>query len=84
MKTTDIQQEVDKNYEAFKEKLDELIMTDQNRYALMHDGEVIACFDTARDALKAGQKLYGDAFSIQEITDRPIDLGYLSHVGNLG
>ena len=74
------QQEVDRNYEAFKEVLPELLRTDENRFALMHDCKVIACFDTGRDAMQAGRALLGDKrFSVQEVTRRSIDLGYFSH-----
>ncbi len=78
------QEEVDRNYEAFKAKLPELIKTDANRYALMRDRKVVACFDTSRDALQAGQKLFeGKRFSIQKITRQTVDLGYFSHAGVL-
>ena len=79
------QQEVDRNYEAFKEILPDLLKTDENRFALMHDRKVIACFDTSRDAMQAGQKLlHGKKFSVQEITQRNVDLGYFSHARILG
>ncbi|MDE2914261.1 MAG: hypothetical protein OXL68_15195 [Paracoccaceae bacterium] len=78
------QEEVDRNYEAFKKVLPELVKTDAKRFALMHDKEVVACFDTSRDALQAGQKLFeGQHFSIQEITMQAVDLGYFSHAGFL-
>lgn len=76
-----IQQEVDGNYEAFKAFLPELLKTDANRFALMHNRQVIACFDTSRDAIEAGQKMVDGPFSIQEVTDRSVDLGYFSHAG---
>ena len=77
------QTEVDRNYEAFQEVLPALIKTDANRFALMHDRQVIACYDTSRDALEAGRKSF-KYFSIQEITNRSIDLGYFSHAGVFG
>ncbi len=80
MKITSRQQEVDANYEAFKAILPKLIQTDRNKFALMHKQEVIACFDTSRDAIAAGNKLIDGHFSVQQITDRSIDLGYFSHV----
>lgn len=80
MAATSQQQEVDRNYEAFKEVLPELLRTDENRFALMHDRKVIACFDTSRDAMQAGHALLGDKkFSVQEVTRRSVDLGYFSH-----
>ena len=79
------QLEVDKNYKAFKNLLSELIMTDEGRYALMHKSELIACFDTNRDAQQSGEKLLkGKPFSIQKITEKPVDLGIFSHAKFLG
>ena len=79
------QQEVDRNYEAFKKVLPELLESDRGRTALMRGGKVIACFDTGRDAIEAGRTFFEDRrFSIQEVTRRGIDLGYFSRVGVLG
>ena len=84
--TTRLQQEeVDANYVKFREKLPDLLKIDESRFALMHSGEVIACFDTARDASEAGKCLFnGKPFSIQEITSKAVDLGYFSNVEFLG
>lgn len=74
------QREVDRNYEVFRTKLPELMKTDANRFALMHDKEVVACFDTSRDARQAGKRLFeNECFSIQKVTAEPVDLGYFSH-----
>ena len=85
MSTEEQQREVDQNFEAFKALLPELLKTDANRYALMHNRKVIACFDTSRDAMQAGRKLLPEKnFSVQHVTDKPVDLGYYSYVGFLG
>jgi hypothetical protein len=69
-----------KNYEAFSKKLPELLPAHRGKFALMRDGEVTEFFDTAGDAYLAGQKLYPDGgFSVQEVTDVPVDLGFFSH-----
>ncbi len=78
------QEEVDRNYEAFKELLDDLLGTDADRFALMHNAKLIACFDTLRDARKAGKEfLDGKPFSVQEITKENVNLGYFSYAGIL-
>ena len=78
------QQQVDQNYEAFKEILAQLMKTDAHRFALIHNQKVIACFDTSRDAMQAGRKLLnGKLFSVQEVTEESVDLGYHSHVSLL-
>ena len=79
------QQEVDRNYEAFKKMLPDLLKSNPGRTALMRDGEVVACFDTDRDAIEAGRTFFKDRrFSIQEITRRRVDLGYFSRAGIFG
>ena len=79
------QQEVDENYEAFKTLLPKLMNTDANRFALMHNRKVIACFDTGRDATLAGRTLlHGKLFSVQQVTNRAVDLGHFSFFGTVG
>ena len=69
------QDQVDRNYEAFLKRLPLLIAQHPNRWALLHDGECIDCFDTVQDAAIAGLRLYGEGqFSVQQIVqqgDRP-------------
>ncbi len=78
-------QEVERNYAAFGKMLPELMRSDANRFALMRDGKVLACFDTSRDALEAARRLLpGEPFSIQEVTDRAVDLGCFSHARVFG
>lgn len=80
MTTKTQQEEVDQNYAAFKDLLPDLLKTDANRFALMHERQVLACFDTSRDAMQAGRRLLnGKLFSVQEVTQRSVDLGGLSH-----
>ena len=75
--------EVDQNYDAFQRMLGTLLPTHRNRYALMRDREVVDIFDSSAAADSAGMAAYSDAvFSIQEITDEPIDLGFFSHVAH--
>jgi hypothetical protein len=76
-KTTD---QVEQNYRVFVEKLPSLLAAHRGKFALMRNGEIVSFFDTARDAYTAGQKLYEDGlFSIQQVVDRSVDLGYFSH-----
>lgn len=74
-------QEVDRNYDVFMRILSDLLPEHRDEYALMRDGEIIGFFTKPGDAHKAGVKTYADGiFSIQEVTDEPIDLGFWSHV----
>ena len=75
-----LQEELDRNYTAFVQKLPSLLATHRGKFALMRKGEIVEFFDTARDAYVAGQKLYSDEiFSVQEVIDSPADLGFFSH-----
>ena len=73
-------EQVEINYTAFKKMIDKIIVDHRGKFALMHDGKIIAYFDTSKDAFTAGQLLYGciyeqGRYSVQEVTDRVIDLG---------
>ncbi len=73
-------EEVTRNYEAFMQKLSQLLSEHHGKFALMRDAEIIEFFDTSGDAYRAGQKLYPDQpFSIQQVIDSPVDLGFFSH-----
>ncbi len=75
-----IQEQVDQNYEFFATTLlPELIRTSAGKWVLLRNRELVAVFDTARDAVVAGEKLYEDElFSIQKVTTRIADLGWFS------
>lgn len=73
--------EVDRNYDAFVRVLSSLLPAHRDRYALMRDAKIVEIFDKPGEAHAAGVDRYADGiFSIQEVTDEPIDLGFWSHV----
>lgn len=72
--------EVDQNFEAFKAILPEILDAHRGKFALMRDQKILDYFDTARDAFLAARGQSADnRFSIQEVTDEQLDLGYFSH-----
>jgi len=76
-------EEVDRNYDAFTRVLGSIIDTHRDKLALMRDERIVGYYDTPREALQAASELFpDDIFSIQEVTDEPIDLGFWSHVGH--
>ncbi len=76
-------QEVDRNYDAFMRVLDSIVDDHRDQLALMREGAIVGYFNTPRQALEAAAALFPDGiFSIQEVTDEPIDLGFWSHVGH--
>ena len=76
----EIQAEVDKNFEAFRTMLPDLMKDHAGKYVLLRKSELIQKFDTAGDALIYAQAQFPDGlYSIQEVTGHTIDLGYFSH-----
>jgi hypothetical protein len=73
--------QVDQNYDAFVRKLGSILETHRDQLALMRDGKIVGYFNTPREALRVASEKFPDGiFSIQEVTDEPIDLGFWSHV----
>lgn len=78
---SELQAQINQNYEAFVAQLPELVKLHRGKFALMRDGQIIEFFDTVRDAHVAGRKLFAEdhLFSVQEVTDVSADLGFFSH-----
>lgn len=75
--------EVDRNYDAFMRILGSILPDHRDELALMREGRIVGFFETPRQALEAASERFPDGiFSIQEVTDEPIDLGFWSHVGH--
>jgi hypothetical protein len=80
-----LQNEIDANLEFFETQLPELLRTQEGKYALLKNREVVAVFDTIRDAQVAGIQMFpNDVFSVQRIIKEPIDLGFFSHAVSVG
>jgi hypothetical protein len=78
--TSSLDDEIDRNYDAFVEALPDLLPTQCGKHALLRHANVIDLYDTTSLALAAGRSGFGDGFySVQEVTDRPVDLGFYSH-----
>ena len=75
--------QIDQNYDAFVRILGSIIEHHRDKLALMRDGEIVGYYDKPGDANRAGVEMFPDQiFSIQEVTDEPIDLGFWSHVAS--
>lgn len=74
-----LSREVDRNYDYFQRVLAQHIDTRRGQYALIRDRHIQGFFDDPGAADKEGHRLYSDGiYSIQEVTDEPIDLGLYS------
>jgi hypothetical protein len=79
------QEEVDSNFAFFQRELSLLLTSERGKFALIRDCKIEGFFDTALDAQITGSKLFDDGlFSIQQVTDDAVDLGYYSHAVHLG
>ncbi|TBW40949.1 hypothetical protein EYW49_01990 [Siculibacillus lacustris] len=75
-----IEREVELNFNAFQEKVGDLIKTDRGKFALMRNSEIIGIYDTLRDAHTTGRSFYTDGlFSVQVIETSPVNLGMFSY-----
>ena len=74
-------EEIDRNYDAFMGMLGSILDEHRDQHALMKDGRIVGYFDKPGDAYRTGVERFTDGiFSIQEVTDEPLDLGFWSHV----
>jgi hypothetical protein len=74
--------EVDQNYDFFQRTLASYLSENKGKYALLKSRELVGFFSSAGEAFAAGHEKFPDGvFSIQEVTDEPIDLGFFSHAG---
>jgi len=74
---------IEKNLRFFREHLDVLIKTDPGRYVLLRNEEIAGVYDTIRDAKLTGEKFFDDGdYSIQQITKKPVNLGFFSYAGS--
>lgn len=68
------------NFHYFQSVVSSLMERDAGKYALVHSQSVVAVFARPMEALDAGYERFTDGlFSIQKVTDRPLDLGFMSY-----
>lgn len=76
---TDQRREIDENYDYFERNLARFLETHRGEYVLLRDRTEIAFYSRPFDAYRDALQQYPDQrFSIQEVTERPLDLGFLS------
>lgn len=71
-----IEVEIERNFAAFKDMLDDLMASDEGKYALLRDQKLEGIFSTPAEAERAGFSKFADeCYSIQLVSEKPIDLG---------
>ena len=75
-----IEVEIERNYATFLSILSDLLSENFGRYALLRAQKLEGIFDSPAQAERAGYSKFGaEAYSIQEITAEPVDLGFYSY-----
>ena len=75
--------EIDDNYDYFQRQLARILPLHQGQYALLKSCRVEGYFDKPGEAYRAGVTRFDDGlFSIQEVTDKPLHLGFFSLAGS--
>ena len=72
--------EIEQNYQFFQGRVGELIKDHAGEFAVLKNREIIKLCDTVAEAIAVGYSQdESGLFSIQEVTDEPLDLGFFSH-----
>ncbi len=71
--------EVDQNYDFFQRHLKEFLKDRAGQFALLKSQKVVGFFNGPGEAYRAGLKRFPDEiFSVQEVDDRPAEMGLMS------
>ncbi len=75
--------EIDANYDYFARNLAQFLSHHKGQYALLKNRHVVRFFEAPGTAYRFGKTEFPDGiFSIQEVIEEPVDLGFFSHVAN--
>lgn len=73
------QREIDANYDFFQRNLARYLKDHRGQFALIRSREVVDFFEGPGEAYRSGLAKFPDEiFSIQEVEDRPEEMGLMS------
>jgi hypothetical protein len=79
-----LQTEIDNNLAYFLRELPAIPALQKGKVALLRHQAITGYYDTVPDAINAGRQLYPDGiFSIQQVTNEPVNLGFYSYAVSL-
>ena len=79
------EREIDQNYQFFVGHVGKLLPQHEGRYALLRHASFVEAYTSVLEAINQGHSRFGDGvFSVQEVTDKPLDLGFFSHANSEG
>lgn len=68
------------NFHYFQSIVSDLMDKYAGQYALLHERSLVGVFPRPIEAVEAGYANFTDGlFSVQKVTDRPLDLGFMSY-----
>ena len=74
-----IEEEVKENYQFFKEKLPELMTEHKGKFLVLRNRKIEGYCNTHEEAvLKAKEEFPDGLYSIQQVSDKEVDLGFIS------
>lgn len=80
---TEIDIEIDRNLFAFLPRIPKLMKEHEGEYAVLRHQEVVSLHKRLNDALDEACLKFSDGlYSIQQVTDKPIELGFFSYADN--
>jgi hypothetical protein len=83
--STELDNEIDRNLFAFLPRIPQLIADHEGEFALLRHQELVSLHKRLRDALDEASNSFSDGiFSIQQVTDKPVELGFFSYADHSG
>jgi hypothetical protein len=83
--STELDAEIDRNLFAFLPRLPDLLPEHEGSFALLRNQQIKSIHKKLSEALKAANTEFADGiFSIQRVTERPVELGMFSDAENQG
>jgi hypothetical protein len=77
--TDDRHHEIDHNYDFFQRNLNEYLVKHRGEFALLRKQTLVGFYADPGGAYRAGLAKFADElFSIQEVEDRPAEMGMMS------
>lgn len=83
--SADLDREIDLNLYAFLPHVPRLMTDHAGEYALLHNQKIVSVHERLHEAVDEAMSKFADGlFSIQQITDKPIELGFFSYADDQG
>lgn len=77
------EQEIERNRIAFTQELANLPAERQGKFALIRHQQIIDYYDTPLDAMRAAKQYADQMYSIQQVINTAVNLGFFSYAAPL-